>query len=71
MQPEQSRTTIAMRPYLIGTVIVWAGLIIASAVVLSGTPYLVQILPILGGGAFFFVVLLPAAFSGRRRRRRS
>ena len=56
------------RAYLIGAVIVWVGIIIASAITLSGTPYLAQMLPILGGGAFWFVVLVPGAFFWTRQR---
>jgi hypothetical protein len=55
------------RAYLIGAVIVWVGIILASAVILAGTPYLTQILIILGGGAFWFVVLVPGALFGSRQ----
>ena len=47
------------RIYLIGAVIVWVGIIIATAVVLSGTNYAMPMLAILGGGAFWFVVIVP------------
>jgi len=62
------RTTRTFRSgYLIGTVIVWVGIIFAAAVILAGTSYLAQILPILGGGSFWFVVLVPGAFFWKRR----
>ncbi|MBX6342792.1 MAG: hypothetical protein IRY97_10065 [Thermomicrobiaceae bacterium] len=48
-----------MRAYLIGAAIVWAGIFLASAVVLSGTGQFGRMLPILGGGAVWFVVLVP------------
>ncbi len=55
------------RTYLVGAVIVWVGIILAASVILAGTPYLTQILIILGGGAFWFVVLVPGAFFWNRR----
>ena len=54
--------------YLIGAVIMWVAIIIATAVTLAGTPYLTQILIILGGGAFWFVVLVPGAFFWGRQK---
>jgi hypothetical protein len=63
---------LAGRVYLVGAVIVWVGLIIAVAALLAGTPYLAQVLPILGGGAFWFIVIVPAGiFSTRRPDRRA
>lgn len=54
------------RSYLIGAVIVWVAIIVASAVSLRGTPYFTQMLTILGGGAVWFVVLVPGKlFQGR------
>lgn len=50
------------KAYLIGAAVVWVGIILASSVILAGTPYLAQMLIILGGGAVWFVVLLPSAF---------
>jgi hypothetical protein len=35
---------------ILGTVIIWAGVIIATALVLAGTGYFGQLIPILGGG---------------------
>ncbi|HLJ68924.1 MAG TPA: hypothetical protein VKX16_16345 [Chloroflexota bacterium] len=46
--------------YLLGSAIVWTGTLLALAVVLSGTPYFMQILPILIGGIVWFVVIVPA-----------
>lgn len=47
------------RNYLGGAVIVWVALIVAASLILGGTPYLAQLLPILGGGAAWFVVIVP------------
>ena len=49
------------RTYLISAATVWAAILIASAVILRGTPYFSQMLPVLGGGAVWFVVLAPIA----------
>jgi hypothetical protein len=48
--------------YLLGTVIVWTGIWIATAVILAGTAYFAQMLPILVGGGVWFLVILPGAF---------
>ena len=50
-----------LRTYLTGATIIWAGTILATAVVLQGTPYLAQMLPILLGGAVWFIVIVPGA----------
>ncbi len=55
------------RAYLIGAVIVWVGIILASSVILAGTPYLAPMLIILGGGSVWFVVIVPGAFFWNRR----
>ncbi len=53
--------------YALAAAIVWAAILVASAIILGGTPYFGQMLPILGGGAAFFVVILPAGiFRGER-----
>ena len=52
--------------YTIGAAIVWAGILLATAVVLAGTPYFAQLLPILGGGIAWFVVMVPGAWSRPR-----
>jgi hypothetical protein len=53
--------------YLLGAAIVWAGIFIAVAVVLQGTLYFSQLLPILGGGVVYFVVLVPMLFVAASR----
>jgi hypothetical protein len=58
--PFESKTF--KRAYLIGSVIVWVSILIGSAVILSGTPYFAQILPILSVGLIWFIVLLPSAY---------
>ena len=52
--------------YLAGAVIVWTGILTASALLLAGTPYFVPLLLILGGGAVWFVVIVPGAMQTRR-----
>ncbi|NPV08701.1 MAG: hypothetical protein HPY83_12180 [Anaerolineae bacterium] len=47
--------------YLIGAVIVWVAIIIATAAVLAESPQLSTMLAILGGGAVWFVVIVPGA----------
>lgn len=54
-----------LRSYVLAAAIVWVAILITSALVLGGSPYFGQMLPILGGGAAFFVVILPAAISRR------
>jgi hypothetical protein len=54
--------------YTLGAAIVWAGIFLASALVLQGTPYFAQLLPILAGGAVWFVVLVPGAMARRAAR---
>lgn len=58
--PFESKTF--KRAYLIGSVIVWVSILIGTAVILSGTPYFVQILPIVGAGVLWFILLVPAAY---------
>ncbi len=50
------------RAYLVGSVIVWVGIWLASAVILQGTPYFAQMLPILGIGMIWSVILVPGLF---------
>ena len=52
--------------YLLGAAIVWAGIFLATAVLLAGTPYFATMLPILGGGATWFVIVVPATMHQRR-----
>ena len=58
--PLESKTF--KRAYLFGSVIVWVSILIGTAVILSGTPYFAQILPILFVGLIWFIVLLPSAY---------
>jgi hypothetical protein len=55
---------VKLTTHLLGAAIVWTGIFIGTAVLLSGTPYFGQLLPILGGGPVCFIVLVPTA--GRR-----
>ncbi len=43
---------------IIGVAIIWAGVILASTVILKGTEYFSQMLPILGGGAASSIIIL-------------
>lgn len=58
--PFESKTF--KRTYLIGTVIILMGMWVASVVILKGTPYFAQMLPILLSGIFWFLVVVPGAF---------
>ena len=62
--PFESKTF--KRAYLIGSVIVWASILIGTAVILSGTPYFAQLLPILSAGVLWSILLVPAAYFWRR-----
>jgi hypothetical protein len=55
-----------LQTYVLGAGILWAGIFLASAVVLQGTPYFSQMLPILSGGAVWFVVIVPGAWHRQR-----
>jgi hypothetical protein len=46
---------------ILGTVIIWAGVIIATALVLAGTGYFGQLIPIFGGGAAGNLIVLAGA----------
>ncbi len=50
---------------MIGAVIVWAGILLSSAVLLAGSGVFAELLPILAGGAVWFVLIVPSAL--RRR----
>lgn len=54
------------RNYESSAVIVWVALIVAAGLILRGTPYFAQLLPILGGGAVWFVVIVPGVLFRRR-----
>lgn len=43
---------------IIAIAIIWASVIIATAMVLAGTPYFPQLLPILGGGSAASIIIL-------------
>jgi hypothetical protein len=58
--PFESKTF--KRAYLIGSVIVWVSIVIGTAVILSGTPYFAQVLPILSTGVVWSIVILPGAY---------
>jgi hypothetical protein len=58
-----------LHTYLLGAAILWAGIFLASAIVLQGTPYFSQMLPILSGGAVWFVVIVPGAWQRERAQR--
>ncbi|HUZ03533.1 MAG TPA: hypothetical protein VMU89_24575 [Thermomicrobiaceae bacterium] len=55
----------ALRVYLVGAVIVWIGMIAATAIMLGGTAHFSPMLLILSGGALWFVLLVPTVL--RRR----
>ncbi len=50
----------AKASYILAASIVWAAIVLATAIVLRGSPQFGVMLSILGGGAAFFVVILPA-----------
>ena len=52
-----------LRTYALGAAIVWAGIAVATALMLQGTPYFTQVLPILAGGAVWFLVIVPGAWA--------
>ena len=45
--------------YLLGAVVVWLGLVAATAVLLGGTSHFGEMVPILFVGAFYFIVIAP------------
>jgi hypothetical protein len=59
---------VKLQTYVLGATIVWAGIFVASAVLLQGTPHFAQMLPILSGGAVWFVVIIPGAWQRQRAR---
>jgi Na+/proline symporter len=54
------RVSRLLAAYALGAAIVWAGLFLAIAFVLHGSPFFAQLLPILIGGMVWFVILVPA-----------
>ena len=57
--------------YLAGAVIVWAGTLVALAVVLSGSGWFGNVLVVLMGPMVWFVLLVPAGLSRAARSRSS
>lgn len=57
--------------YEVAAIIVWIGILIASALILAGTPYFIQMLPVLSGGIVWFVVIMPGALLRERGSRTS
>lgn len=55
----------SLRNYVLAAGIVWAAILVASSLLLAGTPYFGTMLPVLAGGAAFFVVILPTAIFRR------
>lgn len=51
--------TRALRNYIIGTVIVWVGIIAAMALMLEGTGEFGNMLIILTGGVVWFLIIVP------------
>jgi hypothetical protein len=51
---------VSLKTYMISTLIVWLAILIASAAILQGLPYFIQIFLILAGGIVWFVIILPA-----------
>jgi len=43
---------------IIGVSIIWAAVLIASAIILQGTNYFSQLIPILGGGTASCIIIL-------------
>ncbi|MCL5962452.1 MAG: hypothetical protein M1358_24590 [Chloroflexi bacterium] len=52
---------------IIGVAIIWPAVIVASDLVLQGTPYMAKMLPVLGGGAAASIIML----GGLSRRKRT
>ncbi|MCM2466632.1 hypothetical protein [Methanoculleus oceani] len=58
-------TMKAWNAAILGTAIIWAGVIIATGIVLAGTGYFGLLIPILGGGAAGNLIVVAGA-TGRR-----
>jgi len=52
--------------YVISSVIVWVAILLSAAMILQGTAYFGELLPILGGGAAWFVVIAPGGLRKRQ-----
>lgn len=57
-QEEKEYTKKSVNTYMIANAIVWGGVIVATALVLRGTGYMDELIPILGGGAGASIVIL-------------
>jgi hypothetical protein len=55
---------------VISAALVWATIIMASALVLGATDFQ-KMLPILAGGAVYFVILVPGGYMWRRQQSKS
>ncbi len=53
---------------IIAIAIIWAAVIVAASMVLAGTPYWGQMLPILGGGAAATIIVLGGTRRGEVKR---
>jgi len=62
---EKMNANAVMQSHVIAAAIAWVAIILATRVILGGTPYFGQMLPVIGGGAAFFVVILPAGLLRR------
>lgn len=49
----------ALRNYIVGSAIVWFGILLSTAVLLGGTEEFAGMFIILSGGAVWFVLLVP------------
>ena len=59
-----------LRTYEIASAVVWIGIFASVAIILDGSSFLGQILPVLSAGAVFFLLILPSALGLEKRRRR-
>jgi hypothetical protein len=51
------RSPIAV--YVVVAAAIWTSIITAASIMLKGTPYVGEVLPMLLGGAVIFVILMP------------
>ncbi len=58
---------MSLRNYVLGAAAIWVVILLASAVVLRGTPYFVQMLPVLAVGAGWCVILGPILMARGQR----
>jgi len=55
---QKEQTTKKTGTVIIANAIIWAAVLIASAIVLQGTGYMGRMIPILGGGAIAMFIIL-------------